>query len=66
LKLLLARLSTAGMRVNASKSKFFAEKYSIGAIGLPDKAFNQYIIRLKPYLRLRLQEPEKKYVSSLV
>ena len=36
LEIVLARLSTAGMRVNASKSKFFQNKLNTWATGLPE------------------------------
>jgi hypothetical protein len=45
--MVLARLSTAGMRVNISKSKFFVEKYNTWNNGSPDKVFKLYITRLR-------------------
>jgi hypothetical protein len=52
LEMALARLSTAVMRVNISKSKFFAEQieysgYWILDTGLQDKVFNLYVTRLR-------------------
>jgi dihydroorotate dehydrogenase len=46
LEMVLARLSTTGMRVNISKSKFFAEQIEYDT-GSPDKVFNLYVTRLR-------------------
>jgi hypothetical protein len=58
LEMALARLSTAGMRVNISKSKFFAEQieYNTWDTGSPDL----YVTRLRQSLILRRPKQEKK------
>jgi hypothetical protein len=53
------------MRINASKSKFFAEQLNTLDIGFPEKESNQSKVRWKPFLRLRLQQPEKNYAILL-
>jgi hypothetical protein len=41
LEMVLARLSTAGMRINADKSSSFQNRLSIWVTGLPEKESNQ-------------------------
>jgi hypothetical protein len=53
LEMVLARLSTAGMRVNISKFKFFAEQIKTWHTGSPDKVFNLYVTRLRQSSILR-------------
>jgi hypothetical protein len=65
LEMVLERLSTAGMRVNASKSKISQNRLSIWATVLPEKESSQYTISWKPFLRLRIQKLEKNYANSL-
>jgi Reverse transcriptase (RNA-dependent DNA polymerase) len=68
LQIVLARLSTACMRVSTSKSKFFAKQIEYLGIGYrnPDKVFSQYTIKLKPYSMLRLQKPERNYANLFI
>jgi Reverse transcriptase (RNA-dependent DNA polymerase) len=50
LQMVLARISTAGMIVNASKSKFLAELIEYLGIGywiIPGKVFSQHIVTCK-------------------
>jgi hypothetical protein len=62
LEMVLARLSTAGMRVNISRSKFFAEhiEYLGYWIGSPNKVFNLCVTRLRQSLILKGTKQEKK------
>jgi arginyl-tRNA--protein-N-Asp/Glu arginylyltransferase len=62
--MVLARLSTAGMRINAEKSKFFTEQTEYLGYWITKKESNQYKVRWKPFLRSRLQQPERKYAYS--
>jgi Reverse transcriptase (RNA-dependent DNA polymerase) len=69
LQMVLARISTAGMRVNASKSKFFSEQIEyLGKGYWITRQGIQFTIKWKPYLILRLQkpEPERNYGNILV
>jgi hypothetical protein len=66
LEMILARLSTAGTRVNISKSKFFEEQIEYLDTGSPDKVFNLYVTRLRQSLILRRPKQEKNYASLLV
>ena len=54
LEMVLARLSTTGMRVNASKSKNLQNKWNTWATGLPEKKFSQFKVRWKPFSKSRL------------
>ena len=65
LEIVLARLSTAGMRVNASKSKFLQKKLNTWATGLPEMESSQFKVRWKPFSKSRLQKPEKNYATLL-
>jgi hypothetical protein len=70
LERLLARLSTAGMRVNISKSKFFAEQiqylgYWILDTGAPDKVFNLYITWLRWMQSLILRQTKQENNNKL-
>jgi Reverse transcriptase (RNA-dependent DNA polymerase) len=62
LEMVLARLSTAGMRVNASKSKFFTEQIEYMGYWIS----RQYTTKLRPSLTLRHPKQEKNYANSLV
>jgi hypothetical protein len=71
LEMVLARLSTAGMRVNISKSKFFAEQIEYlgyGTTRSPDKLFSLYVTKLRQSLILKRpkQERRQNYASLLV
>jgi hypothetical protein len=65
LKMVLARLSTVSMRVNASKSNFSQKRLNTWVIGLPEKESNHYKVKWKPFLRSRLQQPERNYTILL-
>ena len=65
LEMILARLSTAGMRINASKSKFFVEQIEYLGYWITRKGIHQSKVRWWPFLRLRLQQPEKNYAILL-
>jgi hypothetical protein len=65
-EMVLARLSTAGMRVNISKSNFSAKHIEYLYTGSPDKVFNLYITRLRQSLILRLSKIRKEEPSTPV
>jgi hypothetical protein len=60
LEMVLAILSTAGMRVNISKSKFFAEQIEYLGYWITRKVFNLCVTRLRQSLLLRRPKQEKK------
>jgi hypothetical protein len=57
--MVLAIISTAGMRVKISKSKFLQNKWNIWHAVSPDKVFNLYVTRLRQSLTLRRPKQEK-------
>jgi hypothetical protein len=68
LVMVLARLSTAGMRVNISKSSSLQNKYNTWDTGSPDKVFNLYVTRLRQSLILRsltLRFPKQEKHNTL-
>jgi hypothetical protein len=63
LEMVLARLSTVGMRVNISKSKFFAEQIEYLGYWITRQVFNLYVTRLISMIFLiisRRPKQEKK------
>jgi hypothetical protein len=65
LEMVLARLSTAGMRVNVLISPNLSSlqnKFNTCDTGLPDKVFNLYLTRLRQSLILRL--PNKNSTTT--
>jgi Reverse transcriptase (RNA-dependent DNA polymerase) len=65
LEMVLARLSTAGMRVDASKSKFFAEEIEYLGYWITRKGIQPVYKKVEAFLRLRLQKPGKTCANLL-
>jgi hypothetical protein len=68
LEMLLARLSTTGMRVNISKSKIIAEQieYLGYCIGSPDKVFNLNVTRMIWILSLTSRRPKQEKKNQIL
>ena len=66
LELVLARLSIAGMRVNASKSKFFAEQIEYLGYWITRQSIQPVHDKIEAILNIKAKKPEKNYTSSLV
>jgi Reverse transcriptase (RNA-dependent DNA polymerase) len=61
--MVLARLSTVGMRINASKSKFFAEQIEYLGYWINRKGIQPVQSKVEPFLRFRLQKPGSNYAN---
>ena len=66
LEMVLARLSTAGMRVNASKSKFFAEQIEYLGYWITRQGIQPVHDKIEAILKIKAPKPERNYASSLV
>jgi Reverse transcriptase (RNA-dependent DNA polymerase) len=53
LEMVLARLSTAGMRINASKSKFFAEEIEYLGYWITRKGIQPVQIKVEAFLQIK-------------
>jgi Reverse transcriptase (RNA-dependent DNA polymerase) len=65
LEMVLARLSTADMRVNASKSKFFAEQIEYLGYWITRKGIQPVYYKVKATLKIKVPKPGKNYANLL-
>ena len=65
LEMVVARLSTAGMRVNASKSKFFAEQIEYLGYWITWKGIQPVYNKVEAILKITLQKSGRNYANLL-
>jgi hypothetical protein len=63
--MVLARISTAGMRVNASKSKFFADQIEYLGYWVTQKGIQPVYNKVEAILKIKAPKTSRNYANLL-